>query len=311
MPASRRPLFHWLLLFALVALWGSSFAFTKVAVTALAPEAVVAARLVIAAVVLIAVGVVLGRRVPKGRRLWAYSAAMAVFGNALPFMLISWGQQGISSGLAGILMAVMPLTTMVLAHVFIEGERLTPIKVAGFVVGFMGVVVLIGPEALLALGGSRSALVSQLAVLGGAVSYAVATILARRRPPADAIATAAGVTAIAAVMMVPVAAATGNAPLTLDVPVPALIAVAVLGVMSTAVATVVYFRLVAAAGPSFLSQINYLIPVWAVGVGVAVMGEQPEWSALGGLVLVLAGIALSERGRANPPAAAEITESRR
>jgi len=310
MSAPRRPLLHWLLLFALVVMWGSSFAFTKVAVTALAPEAVVAARLAIAAVVLIVVGVALGRRVPVGRRLWAYSAAMAVVGNALPFVLISWGQQGISSGLAGILMAVMPLTTMVLAHVFVEGEQLTPVKVAGFVVGFLGVVVLIGPEALLALGGSRSALVSQLAVLGGAVCYAVNTILARRRPPADAIATAAGVTVIAAVLMVPVAAA-GDARMTLDVPVPALVAVAVLGVMSTAVATVVYFRLVAAAGPSFLSQINYLIPVWAVGVGVTVMGEEPEWSALGGLVLVLAGIALSERGRASPSAVAEVTESRR
>jgi len=310
MAISRRPLSHWLLLFALVAMWGSSFALTKVAVTALAPEAVVAARLAIAAVVLAAVGLALGRRLPRGWRLWAYSAAMAVIGNALPFVLISWGQQGISSALAGILMAVMPLTTMVLAHVFVEGERMTPAKIAGFLVGFTGVVVLIGPEALLALGGSRSALASQLAVLGGTVCYAVNTILARRRPPADALATAAGVTVIAAVLMMPVAAA-GGAPWPIDAPVPALIAVGVLGIVSTAVATVVYFRLIAAAGPSFLSQINYLIPVWAVGVGVAVMDERPEWSALGGLVLVLAGIALSERGRAGPAAPGAVTGSRR
>ena len=288
-----RPLTHWFLLFALVAMWGSSFLLTKVAVTALPPASVVAGRLVLAAALLAAVIALLGRRLPRAGRPWLFFAAIAVTGNALPFFLISWGQQRIDSGLAGILMAVMPLTTLVLAHFLVAGERMTPRRVGGFLMGFAGIVVLTGPEALAEWRGAGSALVAQVAVLGGAVSYAVTTIIARHKPPGDPAVATAGVSLIAAGLMAPLAAGLDR-PWTITIPIEAAAAVGVLGVMSTAVAGIVYFRLIALAGPSFLSLINYLIPVWAVGLGIIALNEEPKATSLFALALVLGGIGFAE-----------------
>ena len=278
-------------------MWGSAFLLTKVAVSALPPETVVATRLVIAAAGLTALMLIMGKGLPGGRRQWLFFLAMAVLGNALPFWLISWGQQRIDGGLAGILMAVMPLTTLLLAHLFVAGERLNRSRSAGFLLGFLGIVVLMGPEALLELRGGGTVLLSELAVLGGAVCYAVNTIVARRRPDGDPLAAAAAVMMLASAIMVPLALA-GTPVAVAEVPANAAIAVGVLGVVSTALATVVYFRLVSAAGPTFVSLINYLIPLWALLGGMVFLGERPEWSALAALALILSGIALSEvKGR--------------
>ncbi len=290
-----RPLGHWLLLFSLVAMWGSSYAATAVALETLSPAAIVAGRLVIAAAVLLAYLWLSGRRLPTERRLWAWFALMALVGTILPFLAIAWGQKIIPSGVAGILMAVMPLFTLILAHFFV-GEPLTRQRVAGFVIGFAGMVVLVGPNALLAFDGAGLPLLAQLAVLFGALCYGANAILARLRPPTDATPAAVGVCVCGSVVMTPVAAL--EAPFTLSaVSWPSAAAVAALGLIATAVAIVVYFRLIAAAGPSFLSLINYLIPLWAVAVGALALGERPPLTAFIALVLVLSGIAISERGR--------------
>lgn len=293
---SRRPLLHWALLLALVAMWGSSFMLTKVAVSALSPSSVVAGRLVIAAVILGIAGLVLGRRLPGSGRHWLFFVAMAVMGNCLPFWLISWGQQGIDSGIAGILMAVMPLSTLLLAHIFVEGERLTPPRAAGFAIGFAGIFILVGPEAVLEATGAGSEILPKLSVLSGALCYAVASIIARRRPESDALAAATGVVIAASLIMTPLTMVDGHA-LGESITPGSLAAVTILGVVSTALATVVYFKLVALAGPSFLSLINYLIPLWAVLVGMVVLDEHPKWTAFAALALVLLGIALSELKR--------------
>ena len=296
--AQRRPLLHWILLFALVAMWGSSFLSLKVAVTALAPETVVTGRLWLGAAILVALVVILRRPLPRSPRLWGYFIVMALLGNALPYWLIAWGQQGIDSGLAGIFMAFMPLATLVLAHFFVEGEGLTVSRMIGFVAGFAGVVVLIGPQALLELKGEGTALLYELAMLGAALCYAVNTIIARKRPSSDSYVSAAGVMALATIFYLPVTPVT-TLPLPSELSLTTLLAVAYLGIVSTALATIVFFKLVTLAGPTFLSLINYLIPLWAVLLGALVLGEEPTWSSLLALGLILGGIALSER-RKNP-----------
>jgi len=293
----RRPLTHWLLLVALVAMWGSSFLFTKIAVAAIAPTDVVAGRFVLASLVLSTLLVVTRRRLPASGRLWLFIVAMALIGNCLPFWLITWGQQRIDSGLAGILMAIMPLATVMLAHFFVAGERLNRFKAGGFLIGFLGIVVLMGPAVLLELRGGGTVLLSELAVLAGALCYAVSSIIARRRPPSDALVVSTGVALAAFLVMAPASALTGPPDLG-ALPLSALLAVVVLGVVSTATATVVYFNLITLAGPSFLSLINYLIPVWAVVIGMLLLGERPTWTAFAGLALILLGIALAEtKGR--------------
>ncbi|MBK1705319.1 DMT family transporter [Halochromatium glycolicum] len=286
----------WLMLGALTLMWGSSFLFTKLAVEGLAFAQVVTARLVLGASVLVPIAVAMRRPVPRQPRAWLFFLLIAVIGNLLPFSLITWGQRSIDSGLAGILMAVMPLATLGLAHLFVPGERLTRGRVGGFLLGFAGVVMLLGPEALLAIGGDRGSLLPMLAVLAGALCYGVSAILSRLRPTTDALTTAAAVTAFAALLSLPGAIASGPARLDAAAFTPSVIvAVLFLGLFSTATAMLVYFRLIQTAGPGFTSQLNYLIPLWAVAIGILFLGEALGLGHLIGLLLILGGVLIARR----------------
>lgn len=296
---------EWGLLFGLVALWGSSFMLVRVSLDAFTPVAVTAGRLLIGAGVLLLVLLATRRRVPRDARSWVFFSMMAVIGNALPFFLIAWGQARIPSGLTGILMAVMPLVVLVLAHFFVAGERLNAKRLAGFMLGFVGVVVLTGPEAVAALIGQDASLASQLAVLGAAVCYGVAAIVARRGPALNPVVTGAAVLSIAGVLVglglvAGIAGQGAGGAAHAPVGMAPGLALAALGALSTGLATVVYFSLVARAGPTFLSLINYLIPVWAVVLGALVLHERLPPRAFAALGLILAGVVVA-RWRARRP----------
>jgi drug/metabolite transporter (DMT)-like permease len=276
-------------------MWGSAFMFTGIAVRGFSPTVLVTIRLALAALLLAGLVVARGQRLPRSRRFWLFSIALSLAGNCVPFWLISFGQQRIDSGLAGILMGIMPLTTMVLAHFFVRGERMNATKAAGFVVGFCGLVVLIGPHALLEIRGQGTEVLYELAVLGGAVCYAISTIVARHRPPTDPLVAAAGIMLAGSAIMLPLGGWPAGAQLLAAPPAP-LAAMLALAIVATAIATVVFLRLVAIAGPSFTSFINYLIPVWALLMGVVFLNEQPGPRVVLALALILFGIALSEVG---------------
>jgi len=286
----RRSLEDWVLLGTLVAVWGTGFGFIAAAVETLPALTVAAGRIVLAAVVLALAVAASGRRWPRGR-VWRWFLLLGLVGNCLPFFAIGWGQIRVASSLAGILMGIMPLATLVLAHVFVPGEDMTRGKSLGFALGFAGVVVLTGPEALLELGGAPSDLVRQLAVLFGALCYATNAILTRHLPRTDALVASAATLGIAACVIGPVALVVDR-PWALDVSARSLAAVAWLGLVTTAGATVVYFRLVASAGPTFFSYVNFLVPIVALSTGVVLLGERPGPNALAALVLVLGGLAL-------------------
>ena len=298
----RRSPSDWGMLFGLTVTWGSAFMLTKIAVGGIPPDLIAAGRLLIAALLLLPIAWIWGARPQASPKLRVFVLLIAVFGYALPLSLISWGQAFISSGLAAILMAVMPLATLSLAHFFVPGERLTPHRIAGFALGFAGVAVLVGPVAWSDLSNGQSPLLPMLAVLGGAMSYAISSILARLRPSGDALFTGAATTSLAALMMLP----TGLLGLTTRTPpTPSATqgtALVLLGVVSTALAALIYFRLVKQAGPAFVSQLNYLIPLWALGCGLLFLGEQPEIKHLLALGLIFAGIVTTHlerpRGRA-------------
>lgn len=286
---------NWALLAALVAMWGSAFMFVKLGVATVPPATLVAGRLVIGVVILFAVMHVRGLALPPPGRRWLPLAVLALVGNCVPYYLITWGQQFIDSALAGILMAAMPLATLVLAHSFVAGERMTVNRVTGFSIGFFGIVVVMGPAALAGLGGSLREVIAQAAVLGGALCYAANSIIARRAVADDFIVASTGMLVIACIVMVP-AALVIDRPWSLA-PSPGSVAVILwLGIGPTALATIVYFRLIAAAGPTFMSIVNYLSPVVALLCGVLLLGEEPGASTLAGLGLILSGVALSRRG---------------
>ena len=290
---SARPLSHWLLLFTIVALWGSAFGITEIAIEAFDPVTLVTGRMILAAALLTIVVLLRGQRFPKTRSFWTFCLAMSIAGNCLPFWLITEAQQEIDSGLAGILMSIMPLTTLLLAHFLVQGERLTGGKLLGFFLGFVGIVILIGPEALLELKGEGTAFWAQVGTLFAAFCYALNAIIARHRPPADPITAAAGTMIVGAVIMVPIGI--WNLPSqTLNASAQGLLAGLALAILASAVAPVVFLRLITLAGPSFVAFINYLIPLWAVMIGILLLGEQPRWTALAALALILMGLALSE-----------------
>ena len=293
---AARTLKDWGLLAALVALWGSNFMFIKLGVAAVPPATLVASRLVVGAVVLVAVVRVLGYTFPRIGRAWMPYVVLAIVGNCMPFWFITWGQKSIDSALAGILMAIMPLTTLLLAHFFVAGERMARNRVAGFLLGFLGIVVLMGPAALAGLGGSMLEILAQLSVLAGALCYAANGVIIRVTLKGDVMVASAAIIAIAAVVSVPVALAVDQ-PWRLD---PGWTAVSLLlwiGVGPTAIATLVHLKLIGSAGPTFMSLVNYCIPVVALLIGVALLGEEPGANAYSGLLLILAGIALSQLRR--------------
>lgn len=286
----------WLLLVLLVVLWGSAFGLTDVALAGFSPMQLVTGRLWIGAAFLMAVVVARGDSVPRRPAEWRAILAMAMLGNALPFFLISWGQQRVPSGLTGILMAVMPLVVLVLAHFLVPGERLSRWRVSGFLLGFTGIVLLTGPDAMGAVRGEGTALASQLAVLGGAVCYGLNLIIARRSPPMPAAVVAGWVVLSSAIIST--VATVLNGPLWPgDADTHSMLSVAALGVLSTGVATMAYFRVVARAGATFLSLINYLIPVWAVVLGAAVLGEALSLRAIVALAVILLGVLASQFGQ--------------
>ena len=301
----------WLALFTLTALWGTSFALNEVALASFSPAVMVAGRVLVASVVLFGFMRASGVTLPKTVREWIPMLVLAAAGNLLPFQLVAWGQQYIASSTAGVLMAVMPLFVLSLAHFFVPGARLTLFRVAGFIAGFAGVMLVIGFDSITNLDGNM-ALLGCLAVLAAAFSYSVNSIYARRLGSTNPIQLAAGMMVVSCLVALPQAA-----PDLGELADPALgsaLALVFLGLFSTGTATLLYFRVIQGPGPTFLSLVNYLVPVWAVGTGAVFLGESLPLSVWMGLALILSGIAISEfgprlrRSRPLPLAPRAVTE---
>lgn len=293
---AARTLKDWGLLLALVAFWGSNFMLVKIALGAVPPATLVAARLIIGAIILVAVIRALGYTFPPLGRAWTPYVVLAMLGNCLPFWFISWGQQHIDSALAGILMAVMPLVTLLLAHRFVTGERMTVNRAGGFLLGFTGMMVLMGPAALTGLGGVPIQILAQLSVLAGALCYAMNSVYARVTLRGDVMIASAASIAIAALISLPVAVVVDQ-PWRLAPGWEIVALVAWIGVGPTAIATIIYFKLIGSAGPTFMSLVNYLTPCVALLLGMTLLQEEPGLALYTGLGLILGGIAVSQLRR--------------
>ena len=290
---SRTMLINWALLLCLVFLWGTSFMFISVSVETVDPFSIVFFRVVLGALVLVLVVYARGQRLPLSINAWLAFILMGFLGNLLPFFLISWGQQSVNSGVAGMIMAIMPLMTMLLAHYFVEGENLNRYKIIGFTLGITGITILLGP---VFEGGGRAVL-SGIAIFIAATSYAVNTILVRRLPRFSPLVSGAGVLVAASITMLPIwilLAPTDTGGISLK----SMNAVIWLGIGPTGIATIILFAVIERAGPTFLSTINYMIPVVAFFTGALVLSEPIEWHSILALITILSGIALT-RFRAN------------
>lgn len=286
---------NWAMLLALGMIWGASFLSVRIALEGFGPFTVAAGRISIAALILLVHVRLTGRSLPPASlRLWAHVAGFALFSNALPFSLLSWAQQIVPSAFAGVTMAAVPLLVLPLAHLFVPGERLTPVKAAGFLCGFSGVVLLIGPGEI-ARAGLGGDVVARLACIAAAGCYAIGSIVTRTAPPTGQVGFSAAALALAAVVMVPLALALEGLPPAVPDPA-ALAALAYLAVAPTALATLMLVHIIRSAGPSFLSLVNYQVPVWAALFGALALGEALPANLLTALGLILGGLALAQAG---------------
>lgn len=280
----------WLLLLLLSLLWGGAFFFGKIAVTEWPPLAVVLARVGMAAAALLLVVRLSGLSMRVGGRMWLAFFGMGLLNNLIPFSLIVWGQTHIASGLASILNATTPLFGVVVAHLLTDDEKLTANKLSGVLIGFLGVAVMIGPAAL---GGLGSNVLAQFAVLGAALSYAFAGVFARRfkRMGVAPIVTATGQVSASSIMLVPIALLVDH-PWTLTVPgLEVWGAIIGIALISTALAYVLFFRILETAGVTNLMLVTFLIPVSAILLGALFLGENLEPKHFFGMVLIAAGLA--------------------
>lgn len=282
----------WILLWTLSLLWGGSFLFNELALAGLPALTIVWGRVGLAAVLLMLAVRMSGQGVPP-RDLWPALAVMGVLNNLVPFTLFLLAQGQITGGLASVLNATTPLFTVLVAHVATLDERLTPVKAAGVGLGFGGVLVMMAGEDL---GGEGLAM---LACLGAALSYGLAGVWGRRFKAAGVtpLQTAAGVVTCSAVLLAPVWLVVDR-PWALGwpgmVPVAAVVALAAL---STALAYLIFFRILGRAGATAISLVTFLIPFSAAGLGWLVLGERLELRHFAGLALILGGLAVMERVR--------------
>ncbi len=273
------------LLFVLSILWGGSFFFVGVAVSDLPPFTIVALRVGLAALALGAVARLTGQGMRFDRQTWLAFAGMGILNNAIPFSLVVWGQTHIASGLASILNATTPLFTVIVAHALTRDEKMTRPRLAGVVVGLAGVALMIGPDALAGLGTN---IVAQLAVLGAAVSYAFAGVFGRRfqRAGIRPLASASGQLTASTLVLLPLALLIDQ-PWSLAMPAgETWAAIAGLALLSTSLAYVIYFRILAVAGATNLLLVTFLIPVSAIALGILVLGEQLAARHFAGMAVI-------------------------
>jgi drug/metabolite transporter (DMT)-like permease len=292
----------------LAIMWGSSYLFIKIGVETLPPLSLVAGRLGVGAAILVGIAVAARVPFPRDRRVIGHLLVLGIVNITIPFWLIGWAEQRIDSGLAGILNATGPFFTMILAGTFLHDDRITARRLTGLAIGFAGITVISSRD----LGDLGSALgvdrlLGELAVVGASLAYAVGNIYVRRfiRDTTPLVA-ATGQVTFGFVTVSAVALAVDGG-IRLPGTPGAVFSIAWLGIVGTACAYIVFFRLLSRWGPTRASLVAYTLPIVAVGLGVAVLGETVDARFLAGAALVVVGIwVVNRRGGAavaGPPIA--------
>ena len=285
----------WFVLFSLTIFWGTSFVFNELALAAVPPSVLVMVRLLLGFLVLVAALLASGQGLPRPSRFWLPWLIIALLGTFLPMRLTAWAQLFIGSAETGVLMAITPLLVFVLAWVFLPRERASGWQFSSLVFGFAGVCLLVEGDVAAGLRNNPH-LLGLLAVLVAAFCYAMNSVYARRyaasQPP---LVLATGTMLLASLLTAP-AAMDDLSMVVWPLPLSAVLALLMLGLISTGLASVLYFRLVQGPGPVFTAQVTYGVPAWAVLTAAWVLQEPIGARIVLGLALILFGVALTEWG---------------
>jgi drug/metabolite transporter (DMT)-like permease len=278
----------WLLLVVLSVLWGGSFYFAKIAVLEIPPLTLALGRVAIAASALVLFARAVGERFPRDATTWRRFTVMAAFNNVLPFTLLFWGQIHISIGLASILNATSPLFGVMVAHLMTHDDRFSVGRAIGLIAGFLGVVVLIGPDLLTDLGTN---VLAELACLAAAAFYAVGAVYSRRLLAVPPVMMAAGQLTMSTVLLLPVVLLFDRPETFLTASRTAIWAMLALALLSSSLAYMIYFRIISRAGATNALIATFLIPVSAILLGTVLLHEVVSLRQLAGMAAIFVGIA--------------------
>ena len=283
----------YILLVSLASIWGVNFLFIKLAVTEVGPVTNVWGRLVMAALLLYIFMRFSGNRLILTRTYIIFYIAIGSLGSAIPFFLISSAEQTIDAGLAGVLMSPMPLLTLALSAIILRNEKINFLKVLSFFIAAFGLVVLFGFENLSQLGGNnRAEFIAQLIVLLAAICYGVNSIVSKLVPKINFISLATGTTITSAILITPFAIIAEPFWLE-DFGTQSIIAITFQGILGTALANLMFFKIIQMKGPVFLSLINFQIPLIAYFSGVIFLGEIIKFNVLISLTMILCALYLN------------------
>ena len=283
---------NWFLLILLSAIWGGAFTLNKMALDSFTPEVIVAGRLISGSVFLVALIYFLYKRFSINLAQVNYYLFMSLVGIVIPFIAIITGQKNIDSAMAGILMATMPISTILLSHLFLDDEKMNKQKFIGFIISFLGVFILIYRDDLFIDNSISETFESQLLVILGATLYAFAAIYGKKYKITDPLSASTGTILFATFFMTIYLifidqSNPSYSNLLLDMNI------LLLGVLCTAIATVIYFQILQSEGASFISMMNFLIPLWAILFGIIILNDQFSWNYIFGLLVILFGIKLA------------------
>lgn len=286
----RQPkLTDFFLLFLLGGVLGSSFLFMKVGVRTIPPITLVAGRLTVAAIVLCAYMQFTKSAFPRSRYVWKYFLLLGVFANIVPFSLITWSEIHIDSSLASIFMSLIPLFTASMAQFFTDDERLSLNKVLGLGLGFLGVLVLLAPSIFSE--GLKAEILPQFACFFAALSYAFARIQTRKLYAVPALVTSTGVLICASALSIPISIIVDK-PWTLNPSFESLLSVVCLSIFCTAFAYLILYQLIAEVGATFMTTMNYLVPLFGILWGYIFLGEIPRFASIFSAILVFVGLSI-------------------
>lgn len=283
-----------LMAFIVIAL-GSSYAMNKFALVSFKTEWIITFRMVLASLVLGAILLFTGRSYPKSLTIWVWAAWLALVGNILPFALITWGTTYVPTGLVSILVAPTAVPILVLAHVFVAGERLTKGKIIGLALALFGVLIVIGLENFAKLEFQGTAFWAQLAILTSTIGFAANNVSVRLMPNSDLVSLSAAVMLIASVICLITTPFFAELPELATITPMAVISIAFLGTVTSAAATLAIYAMIRLASVGFSSYLNYLLPPYALALGIVVFSETLTKSAFLGLSFILFGVWFSER----------------
>ena len=289
-------LFPYILLSLLIVMWGSAFAALKISLLTIPPLWVMSLRLIIGSLTIAIVFLIMKKKLPLTVEFWKWSLLIGFLGFSVPFSIISWGAQYIPSSLVAILMGANPIITLILAYFFLPNSSLNFRMIIGVFIGLIGIILLIGFGNINSDLYKGQFIYGQLAVLTGTFSFAIASILLKNSPQEHSFERALGSLICGSFIGLFLAYFYSKSPLQIyQISFESAVSLILLGIFPTGIATVIWFKIISLKGPLFLSLVNYLIPIWALILGILLLSEKINFIIGFGLILITIGVWMIEK----------------